>query len=147
MLYLKNALGGIGRSVSCTARLAFAHAGGAARWRKFALYAAMFVLPGGSIAVVLMMWVDRRRAQRDAAPMQAPASSTPPAMSDALSGAATITTAAAVTTTVAIKAPCSGVQVACRAASTSTTRGTRTRAGTAALHAVHALRRWRSNDA
>ena len=64
MLYFKNALGGIGRSVSCTARLAFAQAGGAARWRKFAVYAAMFVLPGGSIAVVLMMWADRRRAQR-----------------------------------------------------------------------------------
>lgn len=67
MLYLKHALGGIGRSVSSTARLAFAHAGGAARWRKAALYAGMFLLPGGSVAVVLMLWADRRRARSNSA--------------------------------------------------------------------------------
>ncbi|CAB3780960.1 hypothetical protein LMG28688_01151 [Paraburkholderia caffeinitolerans] len=140
MLYLKNALGGIGRSVSCTARLAFMQTGGAARWRKFALYAAMFVLPGGSIAVALMVWADRRRAQRDGAGTSMVASGvTPPATSPV---AAAMQAAAA--TTAAAKAACSGVQVACRA---NTTRGARTRAGRAALHAVHALSRWRRNDA
>ncbi|HKT95570.1 MAG TPA: hypothetical protein VJS30_03405 [Paraburkholderia sp.] len=143
MLYLKNALGGIGRSVSCTARLAFAQAGGAARWRKFAVYAAMFALPGGSIAVVLMMWADRRRAQRDGADPSVTASTASPRATSPAVVAAAMSAAAA--TTAAAKAACSGVQVACRRA--SATRGPRTRAGTAALHAVHALRRWRRNDA
>jgi hypothetical protein len=143
MLYLKNALGGIGRSVSCTARLAFAHAGGAARWRKFALYAAMFVLPGGSIAVVLMMWADRRRAQRGATGEQATASGDASRISDTPLRAVAVTTTAAV----AAKPTCSGVQLTCRVATAGATRGSRTRAGTAALHAVHALRRWRRNDA
>ncbi|WP_213298427.1 hypothetical protein [Paraburkholderia sacchari] len=142
MLYLKNALGGIGRSVSCTARHAFMQAGGAARWRKFVLYAAMFVLPGGSIAVALMMWADRRRAQRDGAGTSVVVSGvTPPAASPTVV-AATMNVATA--TTAAAKAACSGVQVACRA---NTARGARTRAGRAALHAVHALGRWRGNDA
>lgn len=144
MLYLKNALGGIGRSVSCTARLAFAQAGGAARWRKLAVYAAMFVLPGGSIAVVLMMWADRRRAQRS---RTGTAVTTASAVTPGASGfdvAATAISAAA-TTTAAAKPACTGVQAACRRA--GTTRRARTRAGTAALHAVHALGRWRRNDA
>jgi len=66
MLYLKNALGGLGRSVTDTARLAFAQAGAAgraARWRKLAVYMVMFALPGGSLAVLLVMWVQRRRAK------------------------------------------------------------------------------------
>lgn len=144
MLYLKNALGGIGRSVSCTARLAFAQAGGAARWRKLAVYAAMFVLPGGSIAVVLMMWADRRRTQRNGA---GTAVTTASAATPGASGLDVVATAmsAAATTTAAAKAACTGVQAACRRAGTA--RRARTRAGTAALHAVHALRRWRGNDA
>ncbi|MDR3101356.1 MAG: hypothetical protein LBV73_30365 [Paraburkholderia sp.] len=142
MLYLKNALGGIGRSVSCTARLAFAQAGGAARWRKFALYAAMFVLPGGSIAVVLMMWADRRRAQRGGADTSVAASGAAPRASGAVVVPAAMSAATASMT--AAKAACSGVQVACRV---NAPRGARTRAGRAALHAVHALRRWRRNDA
>ena len=67
MLYLKNALGGLGRSVTDTARHALAGADGVARWRKLALYVVMFALPGGSIAVLLFAWADRRRAQRAAA--------------------------------------------------------------------------------
>ncbi|MFX1673750.1 hypothetical protein PWR63_16035 [Paraburkholderia sp. A2WS-5] len=142
MLYLKNALGGIGRSVSCTARLAFTQTGGAARWRKFALYAAMFVLPGGSIAVALMVWADRRRAQRDGAGTSVVMSGVmPPATSPSVV-AASMNAAAA--TTAAAKAACSGVQVACRA---NIMRGAHTRAGRAALHAVHALGCWRRNDA
>jgi hypothetical protein len=67
MLYLINALGGFGRSVTDTARLAFAKAGTSSRWRKLALYAAMFALPGGSLAVVAMELARRRRARREAA--------------------------------------------------------------------------------
>lgn len=119
MLYLKNALGGIGRSVTCTARHAFAHAGGAARWRKAALYAAMFVLPGGSIAVVLMMWADRRRSQRGG---QSANSSTSMASSPA----------AAIDPTAAAKATCTNVAHSARVR---------------AHGALHALRRWRGNGA
>ncbi len=64
MLYLINALGGLGRSLTDSARLAFANASAGSRWerwRKLALYAAMFALPGGSIAVVAMVWARRRR--------------------------------------------------------------------------------------
>ncbi|WP_321844196.1 hypothetical protein [Paraburkholderia bannensis] len=117
MLYLKNALGGIGRSVTCTARHAFAHAGGAARWRKIALYAGMFVLPGGSIAVVLMMWADRRRSQRGAQ--------------------------SAIVTTDAIAAPSIKTAAAAKAACTGVAHSARGRAH----GAFHALRRWRSNGA
>ncbi|CAG9240288.1 conserved hypothetical protein [Paraburkholderia tropica] len=84
MLYLKHALGGIGRSVHSTARLALAQAGGAARWRKLALYAGMFLLPGGSVAVVLMLWSDWRRARRGDAASTGAAS--------AASGAGTVNT-------------------------------------------------------
>ena len=54
-------------SVTGTARLAFAKAGASSRWRKLALYAAMFALPGGSIAVVAMVWARRRRARHETA--------------------------------------------------------------------------------
>ncbi|TDV37380.1 hypothetical protein C7405_103510 [Paraburkholderia caballeronis] len=91
MLYLKNALGGLGRSVTDTARHAFAGADGAARWRKLALYAVMLALPGGSLAVLIYAWADRRRAQRAAARASAEA---------AAAGAQ----------------PCTGGQPACRAA-------------------------------
>jgi len=67
MLYLINALGGLGRSVTDVARIAFAKAGASSRWRKLALYTAMFALPGGSLAVVAMVWARRRRAQRETA--------------------------------------------------------------------------------
>ncbi|PXW29666.1 hypothetical protein [Paraburkholderia caballeronis] len=92
MLYLKNALGGLGRSVTDTARHAFAGADGAARWRKLALYAVMLALPGGSLAVLIYAWADRRRAQRAAARASAEAA--------AAAGAQ----------------PCTGGQPACRAA-------------------------------
>lgn len=88
MLYLKHALGGIGRSVSSTARLAFAHAGGAARWRKAALYAGMFLLPGGSVAVVLMLWADRRRARSNSASKTASKAASKAAAASAKSEAA-----------------------------------------------------------
>ncbi|WP_042266156.1 hypothetical protein [Paraburkholderia heleia] len=101
MLFLINALGGLGRSVSETVRLAFAKAGEPSRWRKLALYAAMFALPGGSIAVVAVVWAQRRRAQPE------------PAAASAVVPAASATAAAA--TTAADAPACGGGQPACRA--------------------------------
>ena len=61
MLYLKNTLGGLGRSITDTALHTFQ---GSHRWWKLALYAAMFVLPGGSLGVLLLAWIEHRRARR-----------------------------------------------------------------------------------
>lgn len=118
MVYLKNALGGLGRSVTDTARLAFAQAG-AAGWRKLAVYAAVFALPGGSLAVLLFMWAQRRRAKRAAA-VNAAGTGVP---------------------------SCPERQPACRGSCAQKhTAGCapRTRAG---AYALNALRRWRRNDA
>jgi hypothetical protein len=95
MLYLINALGGLGRSVTDTARLAFAKAGASSRWRKLALYAAMFALPGGSLAVVAMELARRRRARRETASARS------------VVPAAPVAAAAA--------SACAGGQLACRA--------------------------------
>lgn len=120
MLYLKNALGGLGRTVTDTARLAFAQAGAASRatgWRKVAVYAAVFALPGGSLAVLLYLWAERRRARRNANP-----------------GAAF----AVCSCNHAVN------QLACRAAcAPHKVHAPRTRAG---AYALHALRRWCRND-
>ncbi|CAG4902508.1 hypothetical protein [Paraburkholderia saeva] len=64
MLYLKNTLGGLSRSLTGSALQTFT---GPNRWWKLALYLVMFVLPGGSIAVMIFAWVDHRRAVRDRA--------------------------------------------------------------------------------
>lgn len=134
MPYLKNALGCLGRSVTDTARLAFAQAGAAgraARWRKLAVYAAMFALPGGSFVVLLFMWAKRRRAEREAHAGAAPA----------------------------VFAACSGGQLACRAAGAPGCASVCAPAGTQACaqesapqrkvraSALHTLRRWRRNRA
>ncbi|MEX3691642.1 hypothetical protein AB3X91_12420 [Paraburkholderia sp. BR14263] len=101
MLFLINALGGLGRSVTDIARLAFAKAGESSRWRKLALYAAMFALPGGSIAVVAVVWAQRRRAQPEPAAASAVMAATPAAATAAIPAA---------------DAPaCGGGQLACRA--------------------------------
>ncbi|WP_233865514.1 hypothetical protein [Paraburkholderia adhaesiva] len=118
MPYLKNTLGGLGRTFADTARLAFARANAVRRatsWRKFAVYAAVFALPGGSLAVLLHMWAERRRARREA---------------DAGAGSAA----------------CCGNALACRAACPPQhkTHAPRTHTGG---HALRALRRWRRNDA
>ncbi|HTH61850.1 MAG TPA: hypothetical protein VL689_17060 [Paraburkholderia sp.] len=91
MLYLINALGGLGRSVTDSARHALTGADGVARWRKLALYGAMFALPGGSILVLLLALAERRRALR----------------ASASAGRASSVVAQ----------PCAGGQPACRAAS------------------------------
>jgi len=64
MLYLKNALGGLGRTLHDSALHSF-H--GPHRWWKLALYAAIFVLPGGTVAVLLFGWFERRRNDAAAA--------------------------------------------------------------------------------
>ncbi|MGH8777648.1 hypothetical protein [Paraburkholderia sp.] len=63
MLYLKNTLGGWSRSLTDTALHAFQ---GPHRWLKLALYAVMFVLPGGSLGVLFFAWIDHRRSRREA---------------------------------------------------------------------------------
>lgn len=63
MLYLKNTLGGLSRSLTDSALHTFQ---GPRRWWKLAMYAVMFVLPGGSIAVMLFAWAEHRRSVRAA---------------------------------------------------------------------------------
>jgi len=131
MLYLKNALGGLGRSVTDTARFAFAQAGAASRaagWRKLAVYVAVFALPGGSFAVLLYMWAKRRRAERKVEPGAA---------SSACSGGQPVCRAAC--------APASaptGTQASAPAGTPACAPQRKVRAGD---YALHALRRWRRN--
>jgi len=70
MLYLKNTLGGLGRSLTDSALQTFQ---GANRWWKVALYAVIFVLPGGSIGVLLFAWFESRRARSAKAAAARPA--------------------------------------------------------------------------
>jgi hypothetical protein len=60
MLYLKNTVGGLSRSLTESAVQAFQ---GPHRWWKLALYVAMFILPGGSLGVLLIAWLDGRRSK------------------------------------------------------------------------------------
>jgi hypothetical protein len=60
MLYLKNTLGGWSRSLTDTALHSFQ---GPNRWWKLVLYAVVFVLPGGSLGVLLFAWFEHRRSQ------------------------------------------------------------------------------------
>ncbi len=63
MLYLKNTLGGLSRSLTDSALSSFQ---GPHRWWKLALLAVLFVLPGGSVGVALFAWVEHRRGQKGA---------------------------------------------------------------------------------
>ena len=63
MLYLKNTLGGLSRSLHDSALQTFQ---GPYRWLKLALYVVMFVLPGGSLGVMFFAWLDHRRNARAA---------------------------------------------------------------------------------
>jgi hypothetical protein len=63
MLYLKNTLGGLSRSLHDSAVQTFQ---GPYRWLKLALYVVMFVLPGGSLGVMFFAWLDHRRNGRAA---------------------------------------------------------------------------------
>jgi len=101
MLSLIHALGGLGRSVTDSARHALTSADGATRWRKLALYVVMFALPGGSIAVLFFAWAEHRRALRKRA---------------GAAGAAPLAP---------LCAPCAGGQPACRAAAASAANSAR----------------------
>src|SRR5258708_24472667 len=61
MLYLKNTLGGLSRSLTDSALSSFQ---GPHRWWKLALFAVLFVLPGGSVGVAVLAWVEHRRGQK-----------------------------------------------------------------------------------
>ncbi|RAS31963.1 hypothetical protein [Paraburkholderia bryophila] len=61
MLYLKNTLGGLSRSLTDSALNSFQ---GPYRWWKLALFAVLFVLPGGSVGVAVLAWVEHRRARK-----------------------------------------------------------------------------------
>jgi hypothetical protein len=63
MLYLKNTLGGLGRSLTDTALHSFQ---GRHRWWKLALFAGLIVLPGGSVGVALLAWIEHRREAKRA---------------------------------------------------------------------------------
>jgi hypothetical protein len=61
MLYLKNTLGGLSRSFTHSALHNFR---GPHRWWKLALFAVIFVLPGGSVGVAMLAWVEHRRGRK-----------------------------------------------------------------------------------
>ena len=61
MLYLKNTLGGLSRSLTDSALSSFQ---GPHRWWKLALFAVLFVLPGGSVGVMVLAWVEHRRGRK-----------------------------------------------------------------------------------
>ncbi|NML98590.1 hypothetical protein HHL24_11575 [Paraburkholderia sp. RP-4-7] len=63
MLYLKNTLGGLSRSLTDSALSSFQ---GPHRWWRLALFAVLFVLPGGSVGVAVFAWVEHRRVQKGA---------------------------------------------------------------------------------
>ncbi|HEX3381852.1 MAG TPA: hypothetical protein VHU21_18950 [Paraburkholderia sp.] len=63
MLYLKNTLGGLSRSLTDSALHSFQ---GRHRWWKLALFAGLIVLPGGSVGVALLAWIEHRRGAKRA---------------------------------------------------------------------------------
>lgn len=58
MLYLKNTLGGLSRSLTDSALNSFQTP---RRWWKLALFAGLLVLPGGSVGVAVLAWIEHRR--------------------------------------------------------------------------------------
>ncbi|MEM5297025.1 hypothetical protein VSR82_22170 [Burkholderia sp. JPY481] len=63
MQYLKHTLGGLSRSLTDSALHSFQ---GRHRWWKLALFAGLFVLPGGSAGVALLAWAEHRRESKRA---------------------------------------------------------------------------------
>uniref|UniRef100_E1T4H1 Uncharacterized protein n=1 Tax=Burkholderia sp. (strain CCGE1003) TaxID=640512 RepID=E1T4H1_BURSG len=64
MLYLKNTLGGLGRSLTGSALHTLHSFHGPRRWWKLALFATLFVLPGGSVGVAVLAWLEHRRGRK-----------------------------------------------------------------------------------
>jgi hypothetical protein len=85
MLYLKNTLGGLSRSLTDSAMSSFQ---GPHRWWKLALLAVLFVLPGGSVGVAVLAWFEHRRVQKGAQAAAAAKSTELPAVSVVVVGAA-----------------------------------------------------------
>jgi hypothetical protein len=122
MLYLKNTLGGLSRSLHDSALQTFQ---GPYRWLKLALYVVMFVLPGGSLGVMFFAWLDHRRNGR-ATKTATPAALAPVAL---LGGAGTMKSAAkpvALGTAQAVATACQprAEAPACRAAAGKQARQT-----------------------
>jgi hypothetical protein len=118
MLYLKNTLGGLSRSIHDSALQTFQ---GPYRWLKLALYVVMFVLPGGSLGVLFFAWIDNRRNGRAAQAAKAAAASTallPAANLGAIKTAAPVATGVATACQPRAEAP------ACRAAAGKQARKT-----------------------
>jgi hypothetical protein len=90
MLYLKNTLGGLGRTLTDSALHSF---NGPHRWWKLALYAVLFVLPGGSLAVVALAWIEHRRAQPKASAVKAEPAALPMPAAGQVKNIGTATTA------------------------------------------------------
>jgi hypothetical protein len=85
MLYLKNTLGGLSRSLTDSALNSFQ---GPHRWWKLALFAVLFVVPGGSVGVMVLAWVEHRRGQRGGKTAVQRATVATPAASAVATGAA-----------------------------------------------------------
>lgn len=119
MLYLKNTLGGLSRSLHDSALQTFQ---GPYRWLKLALYVVMFVLPGGSLGVLFFAWIDHRRNGR-AAKARMAATTAVPATLPGNPGVAKSTTPVAA---LAVATPCQprAEAPACRAAAGKQARQT-----------------------
>lgn len=115
MLYLKNALGGLGRSLTDSAVQTLHEP---RRWWKFALYAAVFVLPGGTLGVLALAWIDRRRAQRNAQAAQQPLLLAAPFVAPPATAGVVVTGAASVSVATAGTSACQtrAERPVCRAA-------------------------------
>jgi hypothetical protein len=86
MLYLKNTLGGLSRSLTDSALNSFQ---GPHRWWKLALFAVLFVVPGGSVGVMVLAWVEHRRGKKGGKGALQLTAATASAASVAATGAAT----------------------------------------------------------
>jgi hypothetical protein len=119
MLYLKNTLGGLSRSIHDSALQTFQ---GPYRWLKLALYVVMFVLPGGSLGVLFFAWIDNRRNGRASKAAKAAAATSAASMSPANAGAVKAVAPAA--TSVATACQPRAEAPACRAAAGKQARKT-----------------------
>ncbi|WP_027210571.1 hypothetical protein [Burkholderia sp. WSM2232] len=94
MLYLKNTLGGLGRSLTGSALHTLHSFQGPRRWWKLALFAMLFVLPGGSVGVAVLAWVEHRRGRKGTQAESAEVATTPMVTASAATAAAQGTTSA-----------------------------------------------------
>ncbi|MGA7777910.1 MAG: hypothetical protein WCA85_09395, partial [Paraburkholderia sp.] len=115
MLYLKNTLGGLGRSLHDSALNTFQ---GPNRWWKLALYVVMFVLPGGSLGVLFFAWIDNRRNARVAAQKRAASAGPAPLLTGTMGAKAAASAARAASSIVKAATPITKAAVPAQAAPT-----------------------------